>query len=287
MRKVWFLYPDTTPRDSNAFSWFEESFSRYGMSVEVLFWDNMEVLPGLDEMELPEVAIMRGYNLSLSAYLESKGVMVSNSTRSMELSRDKIATAEILKQGGIPTPETYLYSEEYPSWERLQSDFLNEPIVMKLSFGSKGEDVFLLECEDDYVLGKNHCRRLSLERVGSRPLFQKFIAPSRGRDLRVWVIGDRVVGHLLRSNDKSFKSNFAQGGNAIAMALPERAAELAVAAAEVLGLDFAGVDILFGGDGFPEYLVCEVNGNAGFRTSSLVGGIDIPSALAEYIVSKF
>lgn len=287
MRKVWFLYPDTTPRDSNAFSWFEESFIRFGMKVEFLFWDSMETLAGIDDMELPEAAIMRGYNLPLSAYLESKGVVVVNSTRSMEWSRDKIATAEILKQRGIPTPETILYPEQYPSWERLQRDFSNEPVVMKLSFGSKGEDVFLLESEDDYVAGVNHCRRLSLERVGSRPLFQEYIAPSRGRDLRVWVIGNRVVGHLLRSNDNSFKSNFAQGGNAIAIALPERAATLAVAAAEALGLDFAGVDILFGGGIYPEYLVCEVNGNAGFRTSSIIGGMDIPSALAEHILSKF
>lgn len=287
MRKVWFLYPDTTPRTSNAFSWFRESFLHYGMEVDILFWDKDETLMGVEGKRLPDAAIMRGYNLQLSAWLESEGVMVINSTRSMELCRDKILTAQVLEKRGIPTPRSVVYNELYPLWERLQSDFSGEPVVMKLSFGSKGEDVFLLESEGEYIKGVEHCRRLSGERIGSMPLFQEYIAPSRGRDLRVWVIGDRAVGHLLRSNEISFKSNFAQGGNAMAVDLPPEAAELAVAATKALGLEFAGADILFGGGRFPELLVCEVNGNAGFRTSSIVGGIDIPSALAEYIISKF
>jgi glutathione synthase/RimK-type ligase-like ATP-grasp enzyme len=65
--------------------------------------------------------------------------------------------------------------------------------------------------------------------------------------------------------------------------LPAAASDLAVRAAGALGLDFAGVDILYGGGRVPEFLVCEVNGNAGFRTASLLGEFDIPTALASFI----
>lgn len=283
MKKIWFVYPDTTPRDSNAFGWFRESFFKYGMEADFLFWDREMRVDGLESMPLPDAVVMRGYNLILSAWFEMRGVRVFNTTRSMELCRDKIATAEVLVKSGIPTPRTVVYVEQYPSWNTLNGHFNGEPVVMKLSMGSKGEEVYLLRDEEGYLAARRHCEAAAELLPGAMPLFQEFVSTSSGRDLRVWVIGGRVVGHTLRSNRNSFKSNFAQGGDALAVELPEGAADLAVKAAEALGLEFAGVDILFGGGVWPEFMVCEVNGNAGFRTASLIGGVDIPHALASYI----
>ena len=283
MKKIWFLYPDTTPLSSNAFDWFRESFSRYGMEVEVHFWDEASPDTPLSVDGRPDAVVMRGYNLELSRKFESGGIRVLNTTRSMELCRDKIATSEILAARGIPTPRTVVYEEQYPTWERLVEDFGGKPVIMKLSFGSKGEDVFLVEERAQYTQARRHCEKLAPTRPGSRPLYQEYIQTSCGRDIRVWVIGGKVAGCTLRSNKGSFKSNFAQGGNAHAITLPQGAAELAVRAVEALGLEFAGVDILFGGGEYPEFLVCEVNGNAGFRTASLIGGVDIPTILAEYM----
>lgn len=283
MKKIWFIYPDTTPRSSNAFGWFRESFSRFAMETEFLFWDAGGEVQGDFPVAPDDIVVMRGYNLPLSARLESEGIRVINSTRSMELCRDKIATAQVLVSKGIPTPRTVVYREGYPPWGVLQCEFLGKPVVMKLSYGSKGEEVFLLESEAGYCEAVANCKRSATLFPGSSPLFQEFISTSSGKDLRVWVVGGEVVGHTLRSNENSFKSNFAQGGNALAVELPEGAAKIAVEAAQALGLDFAGVDILFGGGEFPEFLVCEVNGNAGFRTASLLGEFDIPTALASFI----
>ncbi len=283
MKKIWFIYPETTPRSSNAFGWFRESFLPYGMDVEFLFWDDSMEVPGIEELEQPDAVVMRGYNLPLSAWFESRGVRVVNSTRAMELCRDKIATAEVLARNGIPSPVTKVYPEKYPSWDVLRGDFGSEGVVMKLSMGSKGEEVFLVRDAAEYESAIICCEASAKLLPGSKPLFQEFISTSSGRDLRVWVIGGRVIGHTLRSNKNSFKSNFAQGGDAYRVELPSRAAELAVEATKALGLDFAGVDILFGGGKWSGFLVCEVNGNAGFRTASLTGGIDVPSALASYV----
>lgn len=283
MKKIWFVYPDTTPKGSNAFGWFRESFLKLGMEVEFLFWDSQMRVDGLESIPLPDAVVMRGYNLKLSAWFESLGIRVFNTTRSMELCRDKIATARELLKSGIPTPRTVVYDGQYPSWNTLVEHFHGEPVVMKLSMGSKGEEVYLLRGQQEYSAARSHCEAAAELLPGAEPLFQEFVSTSSGRDLRVWVIGGRVAGHTLRSNRNSFKSNFAQGGDALAVDLPEGAAKLAIEAAEALGLEFAGVDILFGGGVWPEFMVCEVNGNAGFRTASLIGGVDIPHALASYI----
>jgi RimK family alpha-L-glutamate ligase len=283
MKKVLFLYPTTTPRSSNAFGWFSESFARFGMEVDIRFWGEDGNLPAVESIPRPDAVVMRGYNSPLSRWFEGQGVRVVNSTASMELCRDKIESAHVLERMGVATPRSILYEERYPSWGELRRDFAEEPVVMKLSMGSKGEDVFLLEGEGDYIAAKRHCDNSPLLKEGARVMFQEYVSTSRGRDLRVWVISGEVVGHTLRSNPSCFKSNFAQGGNALSVELPAAASDLAVRAAGALGLDFAGVDILYGGGRFHEFLVCEVNGNAGFRTASLLGEFDIPTALASFI----
>lgn len=312
--RVWLLYPYTTSRSSNAFGWFRDTFARYGMDLEIYFWgadglrkDQLLSLDGtiltLNRKNRPDGAIIRGYNSGLSMWFEMKGIKVINPCRGMEFCRDKIATARILEEGGLPTPMTLVYGEglsSAPSFEQLRMDFGGMPFVMKLAFGSKGEDVYLIENYEQYAAALESWRSTASLRLcafrsrgglwsdygcweeevlhGCTLLFQEYISQSRGRDLRVWVVGGKVAGHLLRFSASSFKSNFAQGGKAQKYPLSEEAASLAVDAARLTGLVFAGVDLLFSGEHFS---VCEVNGNAGFRTSSIVGGMDIPDRIAK------
>lgn len=310
--RIWLLYPYTTPRTNNAFSWFQKAFANHGMDLEVYFWGEDSLLKSqlrsldgsvmtLNRKDKPDGAVIRGYNSGLSMWFEMKGIKVVNPCLGMENCRDKITTSAILQQRGIPTPRTLCYGEglhSNPSYKELQKDFDGLPFVMKLAFGSKGEDVYLIEGEAQYLHALERWRETASERMsffksrgglwtgygcweeevehGCTLLFQQYIAGSHGRDLRVWVVGNRVAGHLLRYSATGFTSNFAQGGSASPYSLPEEGAEIAIAASKALGLDFAGVDLLFD----DPFSVCEVNGNAGFRTSSLVGGMDIPEIIA-------
>lgn len=114
---------------------------------------------------------------------------------------------------------------------------------------------------------------------------QRYVAASHGRDLRVWTVGDRAVACVMRRSDGALQSNYAMGGHACAHPLDEAAAQLAVAAAQSIGLDFAGVDLLMDGEG--GYTVCEVNGNAGFRTLYAVQpDNDLLKQLMEWILKK-
>lgn len=283
MKRGLLIYPSTTPRGNNAFGWFREAAARYGISLEVLFYGSpVAGAPAGAPAWKPDFVLMRGYNTALSRWYEAQGIAVVNSTESMILCRDKFRSAEVLAAAGLPVPAT----------SRKRPDPEAGPFIMKLNYGSKGENVFLVGNEQEYREAMEACRKEETRRqeelqrgitefgetpeevaYGCTPLFQEFIASSRGRDIRVWVTGDEVAGHVLRYNDSSFKSNFAAGGSFRSIPLPSSAASVAVAAAHAAGLFFAGVDLLFDGNG--GFKVCEINGNAGFRTASA----DIPDAL--------
>ena len=296
------VYPSSTPRNNNAFSWFREAAAGYGIRLEVLFYDAPGVVPEGAPDWRPDFVLMRGYNIALSRMYEAQGILVINSSASMSLCRDKYRSALVLAQAGVPVPRTF--APEGQSWDGAFPDYGQvmealglrsaspAPFIMKLNFGSKGENVFLCGSMEQYLAAVEACRLEQQRRLeglsagisefgesaaevlyGCMPVFQEYVSSSRGRDLRVWVTGGEVAGHVLRYNEHSFKSNFAAGGSFRQIPLPERAAAVAVAAARAAGLFFAGVDLLFDGNG--GFKVCEINGNAGFRTASA----DIPDAL--------
>ena len=285
MKRGLLIYPSTTPRGNNAFGWFREAAARHGMSVEVLFYDSSGAGALADApVWTPDFVLMRGYNTALSRWYEAQGVTVVNSTDSMILCRDKYRCSEVLAAAGVPVPGALSLAEAEGG-----AAF---PFILKLNYGSKGENVFLIGNEREYREALEACRMEEQHRLeelsrgitefgetpeevayGCTPVLQEFIASSRGRDIRVWVTGGEVAGHVLRYNDRSFKSNFAAGGSFRQIPLPPEAASTALAAARAAGLFFAGVDLLF--DGHGGFKVCEINGNAGFRTASS----DIPDAL--------
>ena len=97
-------------------------------------------------------------------------------------------------------------------------------------------------------------------------------------------MGNRVLGCVKRISDTSFKSNFSLGGRVEKFELNDAVLEISLKAARALGLDFCGIDLLMTQD---SYTVCEVNGNAGFRTITQVSDIDIPMELFKWVNTLF
>lgn len=282
----WIIYPRYVARHSdNAFGWLTDEAAACGIDLRVLFTEELTVGYGHGTaptfwhrgeavMQLPDFAIVRTYDTVLSRALERASVPLINSSASMELCKNKMLTHELLAAAGIPTPLTLYVPEGEYDYRHVAGVLGAGRFVVKRIDGAKGEDVFLIDNEE--------AMRQAVAQCKGHCLCQQFIASSCGRDVRVWVIGDRVAGAVLRYSESSFRSNFSQGGKVAPFDLPDHAAQLAVRSAQLLGVAFSGIDLLFGEDG--NFIVNEINGNAGFRTLSHSGRPNtIPANLFAYI----
>jgi gamma-F420-2:alpha-L-glutamate ligase len=222
------------------------------------------------ETDYPTLALLR--------HLERRGVRLINGPATIELVADKLHTLQNLTRAGLPIPRTIL--GKFPMDPDLVERELGFPVIVKTLKGTRGAGV--LKCED-----RSQFEDLAglLESAGAQADFimQHYIRASHGRDVRVLVVGGRVVAAMeRRSLTGGFKSNVSLGGVGIAYNPPPEMAELAVQAAETLGLDVTGIDILFDEEG---YRICEANSAPGFQGLERACGLDVPSMILDWIVS--
>lgn len=153
------------------------------------------------------------------------------------------------------------------------------PVIIKLLEGTQGVGVILAETQKvaEAIIETLHSAKQNV-------LVQKFVAESKGKDVRAIVVGDRVVAAMRRTaQGTEFRSNVHRGGRAEGIELPEEYLETAVAAAQVMGLQVAGVDMLEGKDG-PQ--VMEVNSSPGLEGIEAASGVDVAGAIIEHLEQR-
>ncbi len=212
--------------------------------------------------------------------LEKSGLKLFNSYYSLEVCDDKMITFITLANNGIPMPTTMAGLMCYDKNEPLKQESLDlventlgYPLVVKESFGSLGKGIRL-------VNNRQELQDLAEKLKCTPHLFQEFIKTSRGKDIRVIVVGGKVVASMLRSSETDFRSNVELGGIATKYQIDNELTILCQKVAKLLKLDYCGIDILIGEKG---YLVCEVNSNAYFGGIERVTGINVAKAFAEHI----
>ena len=216
----------------------------------------------------------------LSRMLEKCGVRLFNSALAVELCDDKMLTYIALAGGGVNLPDTLPAPLCYYADAKVRQEYVKEigaalgyPLIAKKSFGSWGMDVELIQNEKELAEIAEKFRM-------SPHLYQKYISSHKGEDYRVIVVGGRAVAVMKRTNLHDFRSNIECGGTGSRAELPAEFLAQAERCAEILGLDYCGVDLLDEG-GTP--VVCEVNSNAFFNEAEKVTGINIAGAFAEHI----
>ncbi|MFT5136079.1 MAG: ribosomal protein S6--L-glutamate ligase, partial [Arenicella sp.] len=153
------------------------------------------------------------------------------------------------------------------------------PVVIKLIQGTQGIGVLLA----DTVSAAAAIIEL-LQSQKQNILIQKFVAESKGKDIRAFVVGDRVVAAMRRvAQGQEFRSNVHRGGIAEAVELDDEYKETAVRSAQILGLRVAGVDMLEGADG-PQ--IMEVNSSPGLEGIENCSGLDVAGAVIDYIAAQ-
>lgn len=217
-----------------------------------------------------------------SEILESLGIKLFNSHKAVRVCDDKGTTYLALLNNGLNIPKTIFgalcYDKNMPidkEWAEQVANSLGFPLIIKESFGSMGKGVHLANSFDELLA--------VMESVKLKPhLFQEYVGEP-GVDVRVIVIGGKAVCAMERRNDTDFRSNVAQGGYGRKITLTEEFKACAEKCADILGLDYCGVDLLYGENKKP--YVCEVNSNAFISGIEKVTGFNVAKAYAEHIVN--
>lgn len=210
--------------------------------------------------------------------LEKRGMRLFNRGEAIELCDDKLLTHIALSGHGVPMPRTVPAPLRYKSEGKaaLFGQSLGYPVVVKECYGSLGRQVYLAKGEEELLS--------LMEEIGLKPyLLQEFIEESAGRDIRVICIGGEVAACMLRRSETDFRSNLGLGGRGEPYSADGEIKALCGKVSKILGLDYCGIDLLFGKQG---YLLCEVNSNAFFRGIEQVTGLNIARKYAEYLVEK-
>ena len=224
-------------------------------------------------------------DINLAKHLENLGYKVFNSSKSIAICDDKAKTYLALENKNIKMPKTIIAPFTFSN--NPYSDFsfvdnaikeLGLPFILKECYGSFGEQVYLLNSKEEIIDKIKDVFPNSF-------LFQEYIASSFGRDFRIEVVGGNAIGCVeRRSNGKDFRSNVLQGGSMNKANPDESFIKMAEDACKIIGLDFAGVDIMIGPKGEP--ILCEVNSNVHFKTFYKTAGINLASFIAKYVINK-
>ena len=233
---------------------------------------------------IPDFVMFWDKDYYLAEKLERQGLKLFNSARAMILCDNKILTYTELEKHGIPYPKTIVAPKTFDTVGYTSLDFVDNavkklglPVIIKEAYGSFGAQVYLAETLEK---AKEIVSKLAPKEF----VFQQFIKTSRGRDLRVNVVGDQVVATVYRSNNNDFRSNITLGGDKENYTPNEQQRKVAIDALKALGLDFAGVDVMFGENDTP--IICEVNSNPHFKSTLECTGIDLAELIADYVIEK-
>nr|AAY89280.1 Orf5 [uncultured bacterium BAC10-10] len=216
------------------------------------------------------------YRIDALHWLETHGVPVVNSARAIERSVDKFYTTALLQEAGLPTPETVVCEDAAAAMTAVleMGDVIIKPI-----FGSMGHGMVRVSDPD---IAFRVVR--SLEQLRTVFYVQRVIDHG-GRDIRVFVVGGRVLGAIERhAPTGQWRTNVSLGGAARPFDLPPAWAALALRAAAIVGADYAGVDLLPSADG--TVFVLEVNGIPGWQGLTQATGVDVAGAVIDYVADR-
>lgn len=264
----------------------QEEFLKRNVGVDVL--TSTDVFSYLKEgdvvVTLPEYdfVVYTDKDRYIAEELEKRGYRLFNRAESIIKCDDKMLTHLALADNGIRMPTTI--SSPLCYRDNQNRNYLDKiikiiglPMIVKENYGSLGRQVYYVETKDELL-------NLENKLIHVPHIFQQFIKSSKGKDYRLIVIGGKVVAHMKRENKHSYLSNLATGGKSFVVDLPEKYFKVAEKAANILGLDYCGVDLLEGPDGEP--ILSEVNSNAFYEGIEKTTGKNVARLYVDYILSK-
>ena len=286
MKTCWIIYNGSLVNEKfiDQANLMAEAVTKFNITPIIKKNNDILVDLSINMTNKPDFVIMFDKDILLGTYLQQQGIPVFNDPDVIERCDNKAKQYIALAAAGVKMPKTIVAPKIYPNFSIEGSgyterviDTLGLPLVLKEAHGSFGMKVYLLHTVEEV---QEKVAQLS----GIDFIFQEYIASSFGRDVRVNVVGGKVVAAMYRESKTDFRANITNGGTAYKVELTPAQIELALQAANALGAEYAGVDLLF--DEHDEPLVCEVNAAAHIRNIYNVTGVNVGEALVKYILEK-
>ena len=215
------------------------------------------------------------YGTAVIRQFEQMGVFCANSSSGIANSRDKLRALQVLSRHDVGIPATEFVRNKkdvLPAIERVGG----APVIIKLLEGTQGVGVILA---DSIKVAEAIIE--TLQSAKQNVLIQKFVAESKGKDVRAFVVGDQVVAAMRRvAQGQEFRSNVHRGGVTESIQLDPVYEKTAIRAAQIMGLQVAGVDMLEGTSG-PQ--VMEVNSSPGLEGIEGSSGLDVAGSIIDFV----
>jgi len=290
----WILYKNDVSESWETQKLIEE-FEKQDIKVRVVDPQDVDIFVDRDDRKsilvagkariLPDFVIPRtgsGTTYFIKAiirHLERLGVVLINGSAAIDTVKDKLYTQQILGESNLPVPKTLLV--RHP----INVDFVEKnigfPIIVKTLSGSFGAGVFLAENKRQF---QDLIKLAEITSKSYNIIVQEFIKDSWGRDIRVFVLNNKVVGCMMRqATDGDFRANITRGGEGIPYQITEEIEWLGGESARLLHLDIAGVDLLFDNG---SYRVCEVNSSPGFEGMDKYTNTNIAELIVNFVKHK-
>lgn len=232
-------------------------------------------LKGFDAV-IPRIgASVTFYGLAVLRQLETMGVYPINESVAIGRSRDKLRSMQLLARDGIGLPVT-IFAHDTKMTEEIIARAGGAPVVIKLLEGTQGVGV---------VLGETHKAARSVieafRGANVNILIQEFIKEAGATDIRVIVVGNKVIAAMMRTGaEGDFRSNLHRGGSAKQIKITPEERSTAIRSAKTMGLHVCGVDLLRSNHG---PVVMEVNSSPGLEGVEKATGIDVAGKIIEFI----
>jgi ribosomal protein S6--L-glutamate ligase len=227
------------------------------------------------DIVIPRIgASITNYGLAVVRQFDLMGVPVLNGAVSIARSRDKLRALQLLTRRNIDVPTT-VCARSPAGVEAALGLVGGCPAIVKLQQGTQGIGTMIAETPQAV-----HSLLETFWAMGQDIVLQEYVRESKGRDVRVIVVGGKVVASMRRvAKPGEFRSNLHRGGKGDRFALPKAYRSVATRAAKAMGLEVAGVDMLEGKTG-PKIL--EINSSPGLEGIEKASGVDVAGAVIQH-----
>lgn len=279
MIKGWLIYRKADASENKAYiDWFITEAKVQNIDLELVLRESLTI--GIKDgrqviyqnnciCTLPDFVVIRTIETLIQAYFEAQGVRTFNAALVAQLANHKSLTHVAMQQLGIPMAETY-FLDKASLPDQLPLAF---PFIMKDAHGRSGKQVFLIENKEQW-----HQKIAWLH--SSDLLVQKLNYPL-GRDVRVFIIGKKIIGAVLRENNNDFRANFKLGGSATLYHLTTENKQMIEKIIHHFNFDLVGIDFLINEHG--GLIFNEIEDVVGSRILSKVTNINLLEEYVTYI----